>query len=148
MRPLLTFLATAAVVMVLLLGFSTTVSAQVAVVHPSRTDTVDRDHLRNILLGRVTTWADGSQIVLILSSDPGSRAAIEELTGRDLDRLLRGWKRILFSGNGAMPISTSGATEALDLVAQRPGAIAIVGVTPSAEQKIRVVVTLKAAPPK
>ena len=147
MRPLLTFCATAAVVMVLLLGFTTTVSAQVAVVHTSRTDTVDRDHLRNVLLGRVTTWADGSQIVLILSSDPDSRAAIEELTGRDLDRLLRGWKRILFSGNGAMPISTSGATEALDLVAQRPGAIAIVGVIPSAEQKIRVVVTLGSPTP-
>ena len=148
MRPLLTSLASAAVVVLLLLGFTSTVSAQVAVVHASRTDTVDRDHLRNILLGRVTNWADGSQIVLILSSDPSSRAAIEELTGRDLDRLLRGWKRILFSGNGAMPINTSGATEALELVAQRPGAIAIVGVTPSAEQKIRVVVTLKAAPPK
>lgn len=148
MRQLLTSFAPAIAVLLLLLGFTTTVSAQVAVVHPTRTDTVDRDQLRNILLGRVTTWADGSQIVLILSSDAGSRAAIEELTGRDLDRLLRGWKRILFSGNGAMPVNTSGSTEALELVAQRPGAIAIVGVTPSAEQKVRVVVTLGAAPPK
>lgn len=148
MRPLLISLASAAVVMVLLLGFTTTVSAQVAVVHTSRTDIVDRDHLRNILLGRITTWADGSQIVLILSSDPDSRAAIEELTGRDLDRLLRGWKRILFSGNGAMPISTSGATEALALVAQRPGAIAIIGITPPADQQVRVVVRLGNASPK
>ncbi|MBA3699193.1 MAG: hypothetical protein H0W78_10090 [Planctomycetes bacterium] len=131
-----------ATVALCLLLISTVASAQVAVVNIGVRDAVDRDHLRNMLLGRVTTWADGTQVVLILSSDPGSRAAIEELTGRDLGRLLRGWKRILFSGNGAMPISTSGADEALVAVAQRPGAIAIVGVVPPADPRMRVAVTL------
>lgn len=140
MRPLLTLL---------LLVFSvTSAQAQVAVVHEGVKDTIDRDHLRNILLGRITTWTDGSQVVLILSSDPSSRAAIEDLTGRDLDRLLRGWKRILFSGNGAMPISTTGASEALEIATHRPGAIAIIGVAPPTDSKVRVVVTLGAAPPK
>lgn len=125
-----------------------TAQAQVAVVNPDVRDSVDRDHLRNILLGRVTTWKDGSQIVLILSADPGSRAAIEELTGRDLDRLLRGWKRILFSGNGAMPLSASSASEALTLAAQRPGGLAIIGVVPTAGEKVRVVVELGDVPPK
>ena len=129
-------------VIMLLLVIATAAQAQVAVVHAGVRDAVDRDHLRNILLGRVTTWADGSQIVLILSADPLSRAAIEELTGRDLERLLRGWKRILFSGNGAMPITASSATEAFAAVTQHPGAIAIVGTLPPADQRIRVAVTL------
>lgn len=135
---------------VLVLLFATIISApaQVAVVYPGVQDSVDRDHLRNILLGRVTTWVDGSQIVLILSTDPSSRAAVEALTGRDLERLLRGWKRILFSGNGAMPLSTSGANEAFALAAQRPGAIAIAGGLPSPDQKVRVVVELGNAPSK
>lgn len=127
----------------LLMVLASSASAQVAVVNGSVRDAVDREHLRNILLGRVTTWANGSQIVLILSADPGSRAAIEELTGRDLERLLRGWKRILFSGNGAMPITASSANEAFAAVMQHPGAIAIIGTAPTADQTVRVVVTLQ-----
>jgi hypothetical protein len=138
-------LVSTTVSVVLLLLLTSSAWAQVAIVKAERADAVDRDLLRNILLGRVTTWADGSQIVLILSADPGSRAAIEELTGRDLERLLRGWKRILFSGNGAMPISTSGANEALEEVSHRPGAIAIVGVTP-ADPRLRIAVTLGKPP--
>jgi hypothetical protein len=132
-------------VVLLMLVIATAAQAQVAVVNVGVRDAVDRDHLRNILLGRITTWADGSQVVLILSTDPASRAAIEDLTGRDLERLLRGWKRILFSGNGAMPITATSANEALEAAAQRPGAIAIIGVVPPADQRIRVVVTLGAA---
>jgi hypothetical protein len=131
----------------LLLALVAPTHAQVAVVHPGVRDTVDREHLRNLLLGRVTTWTDGSQVVLVLSSDPGSRAAIEHLTGRDFDRLLRGWKRILFSGNGAMPIVTSGASEALENAATRAGAIAIVGVAPPTDQRVRVAVQLGTTAP-
>jgi len=132
------------IVALVLLLISTAASAQVAVVNIGVRDAVDRDHLRNMLLGRVTTWADGTQVVLVLANDEATRVAVFDLTGRDLDRLLRGWKRILFSGNGAMPLSTTGANEALALVAQRPGAIAIVGVTPPADPRIRVAMTLGA----
>ena len=124
-----------------------TAHAQVAVVNVKVTDTVDRDHLRNLLLGRISTWKDGSQVVLVLSSDAASRAAIEELTGRDFDRLLRGWKRILFSGNGAMPVGASTAAEAIDLAATRHGVIAIIGIEPM-DQRVRVVVQLGNTPPK
>jgi hypothetical protein len=138
MRPLAT---------ILLLVLAGAAVAQVAVVHPRVTDSIDRDLLRNILLGRVTTWADGSQVVLVLSGDPASRAAIEDLTGRDLDRLIRGWKRILFSGNGAMPIVTSGANEAFTTTADRPGAIAITGTEPT-DHRVRVAVQLEKTTPK
>lgn len=131
----------------LLLVIATAASAQVAVVNARIPDAVDRDYLRNLLLGRVTTWHDGSLVVLVLSSDPASRAAIEELTGRDLDRLMRGWKRILFSGNGAMPIVTNSSSEALEIAATKPGVIAIVGTEPT-DQRVRVVVRLGNTPPK
>lgn len=135
MRPLL----------LLLLCLAATAQAQVAVVNAGIKDLVDREQLRNLLLGRVNTWRDGSQVVLVLSADAASRAAIEELTGRDFDRLLRGWKRILFSGNGAMPVVTNSANEALEAAAGRAGVIAIVGVAPQADPRLRVVVELGAA---
>ena len=127
---------------------SATASAQVAVVNPQLVDLVDREKLKNILLGRVSAWADGKQVVLILSSDPVSRLAIEELTGRDLDRLMRGWKRIMFAGNGAMPIVVESCAGALKEVGQHLGAIAIVGLLETqVGEQAKVALPLHGKPP-
>ena len=123
----------------LLLSLASAMQAQVALVHAGIPDAVDHDQMRNLLLGRVTTWADGSQVVLVLSNDESTRKLVLELTGRDLDRLMRGWKRILFSGNGAMPTVTNSSEAALAEVRQRPGAIAIVAVAPKSVDRLRVV---------
>jgi hypothetical protein len=114
-----------------LLGCAIVAHAQVAVVNPRITDAIDRPLLQRILLGQVTTWADGSPIVIILASDPASRTALEELAGRDLDRLLRGWKRLVFGGGGAMPTVVASAQQALTEVATHAGALAIVGAAPA-----------------
>jgi hypothetical protein len=125
-----------------------TAEAQVAVVNPRLVDLVDREKLKNILLGRVSAWADGSQITLVLSSDPVSRAAIEELTGRDLDRLMRGWKRIMFAGNGAMPVVVDSSAGALKEVGQHLGAIAIVGLLEAqVGEQAKVALPLHGKPP-
>ena len=122
---------------------NTTASAQVAVVNLHLADVVDREKLKNILLGRVSAWADGSPVVLILSSDPVSRTAIEELTGRDLERLMCGWKRIMFAGNGAMPVVVESSAGALREVGQQAGAIAIVGLLESqVGEQVRVALSL------
>lgn len=113
--------------------------AQVAVVDAAIRDPIDRNTVRDLLLGRITTWNDGTQVILILSPDPAGRAAIESLTGRDFDRLLRSWKRLLFSGAAAMPLVTSGAQEALTLATKRPGSIAIIGIAPPDTPGVRVV---------
>jgi hypothetical protein len=125
-----------------------TAEAQVAVVNPRLVDLVDREKLKNILLGRVSSWADGSQITLVLSSDPVSRAAIEDLTGRDLDRLMRGWKRIMFAGNGAMPVVVDSSAGALKEVGQHLGAIAIVGLLEAqVGEQAKVALPLHGKPP-
>jgi hypothetical protein len=113
--------------------------AQVAIVNNHVADQITYDRLRNLLLGRVTTWEDGSSVVLVLSNDEATRKLVEELTGRDLDRLMRGWKRLLFSGNAAMPTLTASSAAALVEVTDRPGAIAIVGTSPVEDKRVRVV---------
>jgi hypothetical protein len=123
----------------LMLQFFVHAYAQVAVVDAVIRDPIDRTMVRDLLLGRISTWSDGTQVILVLSSDPAGRAAIEALTGRDLDRLLRGWKRLVFSGAGAMPLVASGAQEAVTLVSKRPGAIAIIGIAPPDTARIRVI---------
>lgn len=133
---------------ILALMMASTASAQVAVVNPGTRDVLDEPRLKHILLGQVTTWADGTPIVLVMSGDPISRDAVIELTGRDLDRLIRGWKRITFSGAGSMPVVTTTSDQALALVRERAGALAIVGVPgESTGPQVRVVLELKSDKP-
>ncbi len=110
-----------------LLLLCATLAAEMAVAHP---DVVDAPHcpdrLRDILLGRVTTWPGGAPIVIILIEEASANAAQRPLTDRDLPQLLRGWKRLVYGGNGAMPLVRRTTAEALQEVRRRPGALAIV----------------------
>lgn len=126
-------------VALLLLQFLVHAHAQVAVVDAGIRDAIDRDFVRDVLLGRISTWGDGTQVVVILSPDPGGRAAVEALTNREFDRLLRVWKRLVFSGAGAMPLVTASAHEALSLVGKRAGGIAIVGIIPPETPGLRII---------
>ena len=82
--------------------------------------------ITNAVLGRKTTWKQ-APVVLILSREQSGRDAIKHLTGRDHDRLLRGWKRLTFSGNGSMPTVVDTNQQAIELVTKTRGAIALIG---------------------
>jgi hypothetical protein len=83
-------------------------------------------HLRNALLGRITAWNDGRQIVIVLSRSTASQGLLEAFIGRDLDHLLRGWKRLVFTGNGRLPEVEDDDALAIRHVAGTPGAVAII----------------------
>ncbi len=115
----------------LIVIFAAPASAQVAVTHPAVSELALSDaRLRDILLGRVTTWADGTPIVIVLVEEEDSAAATAQLSGRDLGRLLRGWKRLVYAGSGAMPLVVSSARDALDEVRRRPGAVTVLALAP------------------
>lgn len=105
--------------------------AQVAIAHG---DIIDRnlseERLRDILLGRVTTWASGTPIVIVLIEEAPAIEAQQAITGRDLPQLLRGWKRLVYGGNGAMPLVRRTTAEAVQEVRRRHGAMAIVADLP------------------
>lgn len=106
------------------LMLAATMPAEVAVVHDSVTGgEIDSAVLRNILLGRTTVWANGVPVVVVLSREDGS--SIDEVSGRDLNRLLRGWKRLAFSGGGRMPTVVDDRAAALRAVAATRGAVAV-----------------------
>ena len=54
------------------------------------------------------------------------------ILGRDTERLLRGWKRLVYAGGAAMPTIARSNAEALQLVARLPGAIALLPAVASA----------------
>ncbi len=116
-------------------------TAEVAVVHPGVSeDTLSADRLRDILLGRINTWADGKPIVLVLSDDPTTDVAVRAASGRDdVRHLLRGWKRLVYSGAGAMPTVVDSVAAAIERVRRTPGALALVADPPTADG-VRVIV--------
>lgn len=107
-------------------------TAQVAVANGQvQSPPLGEDRLRDILVGRITTWDDGSPIVLVLLDDPSSNAATQRITGRDLPQLIRGWKRLVYAGNGAMPIVLDSRQGVLDEVRRRPGALTVLAESPN-----------------
>jgi hypothetical protein len=77
---------------------------------------------RNVLLGRVTTWGEGGPAAnLVFVRHASGQLAIRSFLGRDLNRLLAGWKRLVFTGNGSMPLIVDTPEEALRLIAAKPG---------------------------
>jgi hypothetical protein len=106
-------------------------SAAVVVVNVDVADTnFTKERVRDVLLGRSTSWNSGDPIVIVLCSAAAGEQAVSDLTGRSVSLLLRGWKRLVFSGTGAMPIQTDSVSAAIDLVAKHPGAMAILSEVP------------------
>lgn len=83
------------------------------------------ERVRDMLLGRITTWPSGNAVVIVLcTSDPGDRA-VTQICSRSVNLLQRGWKRLVFSGTGAMPLVIDTQQAALDVVGRTPGAIVV-----------------------
>jgi hypothetical protein len=109
---------------ILLLAMASLVPAQVAVVPSALAgQPLDQTRVRDLFLGRATTWQDGTPVRIVLVQDGDQQ--LLPVVGRDHQRLLRGWKRLVYSGNGAMPMIVPDARTALDLVRRTPGAIAL-----------------------
>ena len=108
----------------LLLALLSPLVAQVAVMHPAVPETVmDAKRMAALLQGRITSWSDGTPVVLVLAQDPLADIHLSHVAGRDREVLLRGWKRLVFAGSGAMPLTARSAEEGLALVAKPPGAV-------------------------
>jgi hypothetical protein len=117
--------ATAVIWLLLTAGVATGADA-VVISKAVPPDQLTASHLRNVLLGRVTAWSDGRPIIIVLSRSAGSQRLLETFLGRDLDHLLRGWKRLVFTGNGSLPEVTDDDRLAIRRVASTPGAVAFI----------------------
>jgi len=101
--------------------------AACAIVHAGVVEpTISSDRIRDMLLGRITTWSDGTPVTIVLVDETASDQALKDLTGRDCARMLRGWKRLAFSGAGSMPSVVTSICEAAERIADIPGSIAVV----------------------
>jgi hypothetical protein len=109
-------------------------NAAVVVVNREVTDAnITEERVRDFLLGRSTSWSSGDPVVIILCTDIPGEKAVSAVTGRSVNLLQRAWKRLVFSGTGAMPLQAETVATALNLVAKHPGAMVILNEAPIAD---------------
>lgn len=109
-------------------------AAEVAVANPSVTPAMlEGTQLRDVLLGRTRVWPGGMPVVLVLSKESGDEASMSKICGRRLNHLLRGWKRLAFSGGGVMPTVVEDRGAALRRIAEIRGAVAVLDLPADAD---------------
>jgi ABC-type phosphate transport system substrate-binding protein len=83
--------------------------------------------IKEIFLGKKTSWDNGAKIVLVVQDRTDARdvflKAYVKKTASQYDNY---WKKQVFTGKGKTPKSFSSDQEIVDYVAQTPGAISYV----------------------
>jgi hypothetical protein len=100
---------------------------------------INTEKVRDYLLGRTTVYANGKSVIIVLCMDPTIDSAMYGIVDRSVSLLLRGWKRLVFSGAGAMPLQAATVQEAIALVARTPGAITVLPSLESVPKNCRVI---------
>lgn len=89
----------------------------------SNVTSLTRERVVDLLMGRVTTLANGGRVVLVMSYSADGEAAVHDLTARDIARLMRGWKRVVFGGGGSLPLTADSTLAAIELLSRTPDGI-------------------------
>lgn len=134
------------VLTILLVLLAVRLEAAVVVIHETiSAGELSSARVRDMLLGRVTTWPSGDAVVIVLCTSNAGERGVMEICSRSVGLLQRGWKRLVFSGTGAMPLAMDTQQAALALVARTPGAIMVLAEPPTEVSGLQVV-PLQSAP--
>lgn len=102
-------------------------AAETVIVHPrTPVAALSEDQAREYFLGKRTVWDDGSKVIVIVVKEGMSHDGLMRLLGKSPSQFSTGWKKLVFTGKGAMPEQVDSEEELVALVAKTPGAIAFV----------------------
>jgi ABC-type phosphate transport system substrate-binding protein len=89
----------------------------------SQVSNLSEDELRDYYLGKKTHWPDGSKVVVIVLKDGQSHEGLMKKLGKSSSQFITGWKKLVFTGKGAMPEQVATEDEMVSIIAKTPGAI-------------------------
>lgn len=114
-------------------------SLRVVVNKENKIATMTTDDLTRIFLGKKTLWDSGTRIVPVMPEEESAAGELF-LSGtlkKSVSQFRAYWKRLLFSGGGAVPKVFRNHDQLLDFVARQPGAIGIVEAS-AVDDRVRV----------
>jgi ABC-type phosphate transport system substrate-binding protein len=114
-------------------------SLRVIVSKENKIASLSTDDLNRIFLGKKTLWESGTRIVPAMPEEE-SQAGEAFLSGtlkKSVSQFRAYWKRLLFSGGGAVPKVFRSSSQLVDFVARQPGAIAVIEAS-AVDDRVRV----------
>lgn len=114
-------------------------SLRVVVSKENKIASLTTDDLTRIFLGKKTLWDSGTRIVPVMPEEesPAGELFLSGTLKKSVSQFRAYWKRLLFSGGGAVPKVFRNHDQLLDFVARQPGAIGIVEAG-SVDERVRV----------
>jgi ABC-type phosphate transport system substrate-binding protein len=83
--------------------------------------------LRAIFMGTKTRFADGSHAVPVtLKGGPAHEVFLKNYVGEDPEEFRSQWRKVVFTGQGAMPKAFDSESALIEYVAATPGALGYV----------------------
>lgn len=114
-------------------------SLRVVVNKDNKVASMTTDDLTRVFLGKKTLWDSGTRIVPVMPEEESATGELF-LSGtlkKSVSQFRAYWKRLLFSGGGAVPKVFRNHDQLLDFVARQPGAIGIVEAS-AVDDRVRV----------
>lgn len=87
---------------------------------------LSEDDLKDYYLGKKASWPDGSKVVVVVLKDGPSHEKLMSKLGKSSSQFTTGWKKLVFTGKGAMPEQVGSEDELVAYVAKTAGAIGFV----------------------
>src|ERR1700733_12054002 len=99
--------------------------------------------LRAIFTGEKTRFADGSHAVPVtLRGGPAHEVFLKNYLGENPDQFRVQWRKVVFTGQGAMPKSFDSESALIEYVAATPGAVGDVSRI-SSQDKVKLIAAVK-----
>ncbi len=114
-------------------------SLRVVVNKENKVASLTTDDLTRIFLGKKTLWDSRTRIVPVMPEEesPTGELFLSGTLKKSVSQFRAYWKRLLFSGGGAVPKVFRNHDQLLDFVARQPGAIGIVEAS-AVDDRVRV----------
>lgn len=99
--------------------------------------------LRAIFMGTKTRFADGSHAVPVtLKGGPAHEVFLKHYVGEDPEEFRSQWRKVVFTGQGAMPRAFDSESALIEYVAATPGAVGYVSRT-SSQDNVKLLAAVK-----
>jgi hypothetical protein len=88
--------------------------------------TLDADAIKAVLLGKKATVGDARVIIVIIKGGDAQEAFLKDHVGMTTDQFNTYWRRLYMTGGGSAPKNADSEDEALKIVTDTPGAVAVI----------------------
>ena len=115
-------------------------SLRVIVNKENKLTTLSSDDLARVFLGKKTLWDSGIRIVPAMPEEesPAGELFLTGTLKKSVNQFRTYWKRLLFSGGGAVPKVFRNSAQTVEFVARQPGGIGVIEAS-AVDDRVRVV---------